>query len=122
MYFYSNYENKKRKEQIKSYKGETIGLATKIKLHKNGKDLNFYFYNNKKRFLSKIILNKHNNYTINKFYKVTYDKNNPKNNFLHIKTPLEPDSISLVKAGFTYKKIYEHDYRTDTYKLKYEWK
>lgn len=122
MYFYSNYENKKKQEQIKNYKGKTIGFATRIKSHKNSRDLIFYFYENGKKYLSKVDAKDYNSYLTNKFYRVTFDENNPKNNFLYINKPLESDSISLVNAGFTYKKIYEHDFKTDTYKLRYEWK
>ena len=122
MFFYSNYEKKKRKEEIKNFKGETIGYTTRIKSHKNSRDLIFYFYKNEKKYLSKVDVKDHNNYLTNKFYKATFDEKNPEKNYLYINKPLEPDSISLIEAGFTYNKIYEHHFKTDTYKLRYEWK
>jgi|GEM_PF-2153802 len=122
LFFYSNHVHKKNQEQIKTYKGETIGYATRIKSYKNSRDLIFYFYKDEKRCLSKIDLKDYNNYLTNKFYKVTFDENNPTNNYLYINKPLKPDSITLIKAGFKFTKVYEHDFRTDTYKLRYEWK
>lgn len=117
-------ENKKAdlNKAIKAYKGTTIGYATRIKSHKNSRDLIFYFYKDEKRCISKIDLKDYNNYLTNKFYKVTFDQNNPENNYLYINKPLEPDSTTLIKAGFKFTKVYEHDFRTDTYKLRYEWK
>lgn len=54
LFFYSNNIHKKKQEQIKTYKGETIGYATRIESDKSGRDLIFYFYKNEKRYLSKV--------------------------------------------------------------------
>lgn len=105
-----------------NYKGNTIGYATRIKSYKNHRDLIFYFYKDKKRYVSKIDIRDNYNDILKKYYTVIYDNENPENNYLYIKRNLEPDSITLVKAGFTYTKVYDHDFRTDTYNLRYEWK
>ena len=105
-----------------NFKGITIGYATRIKSYKNSRDLIFYFYKEGKRHVSKIDIRGNYNDVLKKYYKVTFDEKNAENNFLDINRNLEPDSLTLVKAGFTYTKVYDHDFRTDTYKLRHEWK
>ena len=50
-----------------------------------------------------------NDNLLNKFYKVKYDINNPGGNYIVLEKELKPDSITLVKAGFTKTKYYIYD-------------
>jgi len=90
----------------KTFKGETIALATRIKHAGKTSSLRYYFYTGKK-VLSEISSRDYG--LVNKFYKVKYDLNNPEENYIVLEEELEPDSISLVKAGFTKTKYYIYD-------------
>jgi hypothetical protein len=91
----------------KTFKGETIALATRIKHSGKTSSLRYYFYTNKK-VLSEVSSRDYG--LVNKFYKVKYDLDNPeKGNYIVLEEELEPDSISLVKAGFTKTKYYIYD-------------
>jgi hypothetical protein len=95
----------------KSFKGETIALVTINEGSGEDKLLRYYFYTDRK-ILGKIgNRSRHNNLykEINKFYKVKYDLNKPEENEILLEEELEPDSITLVKAGFTKTKYYEYD-------------
>lgn len=47
---------------------------------------------------------------VNKFYRVKYDPNSPeKGHAIILSEELKPDSITLVKAGFTKTKYYIYD-------------
>ena len=71
--------------------------------------MQYYFYVNK-RIVSKVSVGNNTDSTVlNKFYKVKYDLNNPEENYIVLEEELEPDSISLVKAGFTKTKYYIYD-------------
>ena len=89
----------------KTFKGETIGYTTRIK-HRKTSSLRYYFYTNKK-VLSEVSSRDYN--LVDKFYKVKYDLNNPEENYIVLEEELKPDSISLVKAGFTKTKYYIYD-------------
>lgn len=91
-----------------SFKGETIGLATRFKYGRKTIYVQYYFYLDKK-IISKISVKKNDPEVFNKFYKVKYDLNNPQESYIVLKEELEPDSISLVKAGFTKTKYYIYD-------------
>lgn len=93
-------------EYKKTFKGEAIGFATRIKSSGETSSLRYYFYINKK-FLSEVSSRDYN--LVNKFYKVKYDLNNPEENYIVLEEELKPDSISLVKAGFTKVKYYTYD-------------
>jgi hypothetical protein len=96
----------KYNEYKKTFKGETIGLATRFERQGKRDYLRYYFYANKK-ILSEIYSNDED--LVNKFYKVKYDLNNPEEHYIILEEELEPDSISLVKAGFTKTKYYIYD-------------
>lgn len=105
LYFIHKNSNK-YDEHRKTFKGETIGFTTRIKPGK-GSLLRYYFYDSNKKILSSV---SNGNYElVNKFYKVKYDLNNPKKNYIVLEEELKPDSISLVKAGFTKTKYYIYD-------------
>jgi len=94
-------------EYKKTLKEETIGLATRIKQGRQ-KTLRYYFYYDKKRILGSASLANPN--LVNKFYRVKYDPNNPeKGHAIILNEELQPDSITLVKAGFIKTKYYIYD-------------
>lgn len=94
-------------EYKKPLKEETIGLATRIKQGRQS-TLRYYFYYDKKRILGSASLA--NPDLVNKFYRVKYDPNNPeKGHAIILSEELQPDSITLVKAGFTKTKYYIYD-------------
>jgi len=92
----------------KSFKGKTIGLSTRFKYGRKVTYLQYYFYLDKK-IISKISVEKYDPALLNKFYKVKYDLNKPEENDLILEEELQPDSITLVKAGFTKTKYYFYD-------------
>ncbi|TDW49722.1 hypothetical protein EV144_102141 [Flavobacterium sp. 270] len=102
---FSNKNEKKYDEHDKNLKGETIGLTTRVKYHRKTRSLRYYFYTNKK-VLAEVSIDYGQ---VNKFYKVKYDLDNPEKNYIVLEEELEPDSISLVKAGFTKTKYYIYD-------------
>ncbi|KUJ63370.1 hypothetical protein AR687_04285 [Flavobacteriaceae bacterium CRH] len=106
---YSIYNGNKESNHIKSFKGETIGLLTRVKDNdEHGYTLQYYFYLDKK-IRSVIYVKEYNEGIINNFFKVKYNISNPEENDIILQEELEPDSISLVKAGFTKTKYYFYD-------------
>ncbi|MFH7017578.1 hypothetical protein [Flavobacterium sp. FlaQc-47] len=94
-------------EYKKPLNGETIGLATRIKQGRPS-TLRYYFYVDEKRILGRASLA--NPDLVNKFYRVKYDLNSPeKGHAIILNEELQPDSITLVKAGFTKTKYYIYD-------------
>ncbi|CAD0001378.1 hypothetical protein [Flavobacterium salmonis] len=120
--FFSRKDDSKSEENIKSFKGEAIGLATRFKYGRKVTYLQYYFYLDKK-IISKISVDKYDPTLLNKFYKVKYDLNKPEENDLVLEAELQPDSITLVKAGFAKKKYYFYDAGvTCKYIQKSKWK
>lgn len=94
-------------EYKKPLNGETIGFATRIKQGRQS-TLRYYFYVDEKRILGSASLA--NPDLVNKFYRVKYDLNNPEKGYsIILNEELKPDSITLVKAGFTKTKYYIYD-------------
>ena len=112
----------KHNQEIKTYSGSTIGLANSFKYYTKTKDLNYYFYINDQKIISKTSGNDLYNKNLKKFYQIKYDISNPENNHIVLSKHLQPDSLTLVNAGFTYKKYYEHDIVTNTYIEHYKWR
>jgi hypothetical protein len=103
----------------KTFKGESIALTTRIKKDKVS-FLKYYFYSDYK-ILSSVKNGNHE--FVNKFYKVKYNLKNPKENYIVLDKELKPDSITLVKAGFTKIKYYIYDAGvTSKYMEKSKWK
>ncbi|WP_316635309.1 hypothetical protein [uncultured Flavobacterium sp.] len=101
--------NNQEDDYPKSFKGETIGLLTRIKSDDEyGYSLQYYFYLDKK-IRSVIYVKKYDTKAFNKFFKVKYDTDDPEKNYIVLEQELEPDSITLVKAGFTKTKYYIYD-------------
>ena len=118
MYFlFKNANN--NSEYKKTFKGETIGYTTRIKTGKVS-ILKYYFYNSNRKIISGVSNGNHE--FVNKFFRVKYDLNNPNQNFIVLEEELKPDSISLVKAGFTKTKYYEYDDVAWKYLEKEKWK
>lgn len=111
IFLFSIFFNKSPKEYNeydKNLKEETIGIATRFKYGRKVVYLQYYFYLDKK-IISKISVEKYDPTFLNKFYKLKYNINNPAENYIVLEEELEPDSISLVKAGFTKTKYYIYD-------------
>ena len=117
---YFLYKNSRNVDEYKkTFSGEAIGLTTRIKSGK-AHVLRYYFYDSNKKILSGV---SNGNYDlVNKFYKVKYDLNAPEKNMIFLKEELKPDSIALVKAGFTKTKYYEYDDVKAEYLGKWKWK
>lgn len=108
----------------KSFKGETIGLVTRIEDSGKHRKLKYYFYTDKK-ILSQIQTREYKGDPydlIDKFFKVKYDLNDPEQNLIILEDELESDSIKLVKAGFTKTRYYEYDDVKAEYLGKWKWK
>lgn len=121
---YEVYRNVQQDDYRKSFKGETIALVTINEGSREDKVLRYYFYTDRK-ILGKIgNRSRHNSLykEINKFYRVKYDMNNPEENEIFLEEELKPDSLSLVKVGFTKTKYYEYDDATAKYLEKSKWK
>ena len=104
--FFVNYNVNEYDKYKKTFKGEAIGFATKIKHSNKTSFLKYYFYSDKK-VLSQVSSRDYE--LVNKFYKVKYDLNNPEENYIVLEKELKPDSITLVKSGFTKIKYYIYD-------------
>ncbi|WP_445456215.1 hypothetical protein [Flavobacterium sp. HNIBRBA15423] len=93
----------------------TIAFASRFETTGKTKGLIYYFYNNEIRYVSKTSGKDLYKSDLKKFYKIKYNEENPEENRIVLAANIYPDSISLVKAGFKYKKYYEHDIATNTY-------
>jgi hypothetical protein len=105
------YNNNEYENYRKALKGETIALATRIQGSGKARSLRYYFYSEKK-VISEV--NTRDYYgdeyeLINKFYKVKYNLKDPEENYIILEKELNPDSIMLIKAGFTKIKYYIYD-------------
>ncbi len=109
----------KYNEYKKTFKGETIGLTTRFEREGKRDYLKYYFYSDGK-ILSEVSSKDYE--AVNKFYKVKYDLKNPEQNYIVLEEELQPDSLTLVKAGFTKTKYYEYDDVTWEYLEKERWK
>lgn len=119
------YNNNEYENYRKSLKGETIALATRIKSSGKGRSLKYYFYSGKKVISAISIHDYHDDESelINKFYKVKYNLKDPEENYIILEKELNPDSITLVKAGFTKTKYYIYDVAVSSkYIEKLKWK
>ncbi|OXB24478.1 hypothetical protein B0A80_07255 [Flavobacterium tructae] len=106
---YLVYQNEQQDDYGKSFKGETIGLLTRLKSNdEHGYTLQYYFYTDKKN-RAVVFVKSYDRKDFNKFFKVKYDIDKPEENYIDLKEELLPDSITLVKAGFTKIKYYIYD-------------
>jgi len=122
IFVFGEYSRNKYENKIKTYTGSTIGIANSFKHYAKTKDLNYYFYINGQRIISKTSGRELYNKDLKKFYQIKYDISNPENNHIVLSHHLQPDSLTLVKTGFKRVKYYEHDIATNTYKERYKWR
>ncbi|MEN2399674.1 hypothetical protein GKZ90_0007790 [Flavobacterium sp. MC2016-06] len=111
LFFFFIQKGKDREEYKKRLKEEGIALATRVEESGEDRVLKYYFYSNK-RIISEINTASYegNEYKlINKFFKVKYNLDKPEENEIFLEEELNPDSTSLVKAGFTKTKYYIYD-------------
>ena len=122
-FFVINEHNKRqRKEEIENYKETTIAFTLEIKNYEDSSELKFYFYSNGKLFIGKQHSSDYFDKSIlNRYYVVKHDTQNPKKNYIYLNEEIQPDSITLTKAGFKYVTYYEHDIPTNTYIKKDKW-
>ena len=86
------------------------------------KALKFYFYSNGKLFIGKQHSSDYFDKSIlNRYYVVKHDTQTPRKNCINLNEEIQPDSITLTKAGFKYVIYYEHDIPTNTYIKKHKW-
>lgn len=118
---YTNHKENQFDDYKKTFKGEAIALTMKFKKSGRSRYLMYCFYVN-----SKIVSNTKtigNDEILKKFYKVKYDLNNPKANYILLDKELKPDSLTLVNAGFTKTKYYIYDSGiTSKYLERSKWK
>lgn len=118
----NEYNKRQRKEEIKSYKETTIAFTLEIKHYEDSSELKFYFYSNGKLFIGKQHSSDYFDKSIlNRYYVVKHDTQNPRKNYIYLNEEIQPDSITLTKAGFKYITYYEHDIPTNTYIKKHKW-
>ncbi len=122
-FFVINEHNKRqRKEEIENYKETTIAFTLEIKNYEDSSELKFYFYSNGKLFIGKQHSSDYFDKSIlNRYYVVKHDTQNPRKNCIYLNEEIQPDSITLTKAGFKYVIYYEHDIPTNTYIKKHNW-
>lgn len=105
---FTNFRENKYEKYAKKFKGETIGLTMRIKRSGRSSFLRYCFYANNEKVLGGAPIV--NASLVGKFYKVKYDLNDPKKgHYIVLKNELRPDSVTLVNAGFTKRKIYKYD-------------
>ena len=103
-----------------TFKGEAIGLTTNFKKVGRQRLLIYCFYVDGKVISQRNTMG--GDEILNKFYKVKYDLNNPKGNYIFLDKELKPDSLTLVKNGFTWTKYYVYDGKvTSRYLEKSKW-
>lgn len=112
----NNYESK-----LKECNTSTIGYTNRIVGHGKNRNIRYYFYVNNVKYFDEVEPSWEFG-NLHKFYNVKYDYKNPENNIIFSENQIFPDSLSLVKAGFTYTKSYFYDNVTSNYKEKWEWK
>ena len=122
-FFAINEHNKRqRKEEIENYNETTIAFTLEIKHYEDSSELKFYFYSNGKLFIGKQHSSDYFDKSIlNRYYVVKHDTQNPRKNCIYLNEEIQPDSITLTKAGFKYVIYYEHDIPTNTYIKKHKW-
>lgn len=122
-FFAINEHNKRqRKEEIENYKENTIAFTLEIKHYEGSSELKFYFYSNGKLFIGKQHSNDYfDKSLLNRYYVVKHDTQNPRKNYIYLNEEIQPDSITLTRAGFKYVTYYEHDIPTNTYIKKHKW-
>jgi hypothetical protein len=118
---FSKFRKEEYNDKIKKYNGKTIGITSSIKSRGKTSDLRYYFYYKNQRYVAESNENKFSKKDLKKFFNVVFDKKNPKNSHIYLNEEIQPDSITLTKAGFKYITYYEYDIPTNTYIKKHKW-
>jgi hypothetical protein len=114
------FSENRQQEKMLNRDQSTIGYVHRIDWSGKNSDLKYYFYVDSLKFLSES--RAFDVDCLHKYYVVKYNSKNPKENALLLDQEINPDSLSLVKAGFKKKKNYYYDNVTSTYKEKSEWR
>jgi hypothetical protein len=114
------FSENRHQEKIQNCDQSTIGYTHRIKSSGKHSALMYYFYVDSIKVISKA--DKFDANCSFRYYIVKYDKKNTDENIILLDQEINPDSLSLVKAGFKRKKIYYYDNVTSTYKERLEWK
>ncbi|MCW1146807.1 hypothetical protein [Flavobacterium lacisediminis] len=118
---FSKFRKEEYNYKIKNYNGKTIGITSSIKSHGKTSDLRYYFYYKNQRYVAESNENKFSKKDLKKFFNVVFDKKNPENSHIYLNKEIQPDSITLTKAGFKYVIYYDYDIPTNTYIKKHKW-
>ena len=101
--YLSKDNEKERSEEILSFNGKTIGITSSIIGQRHGKNLRYYFYQDNKRYFSNIDVSfNYGAKDLKRYFNVVFDKKNPENSHIYLNEEIQPDSITLTKAGFKY--------------------
>ena len=118
---YTNYKQNQFDSRKKTFEGEAIALTMKFKKSGKMRYLVYYFYVDGKILSKREVIG--GDEILNKFYKVKYHLNNPRANYIILDKELKPDSLTLVKAGFSKIKYYIYDSGvTNKYLERSKWK
>ena len=118
---YTNYKQNQFDSRKKTFEGEAIALTMKFKKSGKMRYLVYCFYVDGKILSKRKVIG--GDEILNKFYKVKYHLNNPRANYIILDKELKPDSLSLVKAGFSKIKYYIYDSGvTNKYLERSKWK
>lgn len=117
---YLNTNEKEYFKKIDNYQDKTIGKVYSIKLGKHSY-LKYYFYDNSKKYFSEARYSDFTHDNFEKYYRVIFNERNPHESHIYLNKEIQPDSITLTKAGFKLVTYYEHDMPTNTYIKKHKW-
>ena len=118
---YTNYKQNQFDSRKKTFEGEAIALTMKFKKSGKMRYLVYCFYVDGKILSKRKVIG--GDEILNKFYKVKYHLNNPRANYIILDKELKPDSLTLVKAGFSKIKYYIYDSGvTNKYLERSKWK
>ncbi|CAM3924736.1 hypothetical protein FLWE109334_00210 [Flavobacterium weaverense] len=118
---YTNYKHNQFDSRKKTFEGEAIALTMKFKKSGKMRYLVYCFYVDGKILSKRKVIG--GDEILNKFYKVKYHLNNPRANYIILDKELKPDSLTLVKAGFSKIKYYTYDSGvTNKYLERSKWK
>ena len=117
---YSKINEEEYYKEINNYQNKTIGKVYSIRIGKHSY-LKYYFHYNNKKYFSEAKYSKYSHDNFEKFYFVIFNNNNPDKSHIYLNEEIQPDSITLTKAGFKFVPYYIHDIRSNTYKEKHKW-
>ncbi|HBD26354.1 hypothetical protein [Flavobacterium sp.] len=117
---YSNINEKEYYKKINHFQGKTVGKVYSIRLGKSSY-LKYYFHDNDKKYYSEARYSEYTFDNFGKYYRVIFNEKKPSENHIYLNKEIQPDSITLTKAGFKYVIYYDYDIPTNTYIKKHKW-